>query len=195
MQATHPSLAASGAAGLADAPPDAERLVRMANDHYQFVWRSLRRLGVAEQGTDDAAQLVFMRAAEKIAWIVAGCERAFLFQTALRVAMSVRRTYAQRREAMVGEQLDEIVDPAPLPDETATQVQLRAYLDELLETLPMDLRGVFILYEIEGLACPEIAAMLAIPIGTAASRLRRARATFQASAERLRMRLERGAAR
>ena len=195
MQATHPSLAASSAAGLADAPPDAERLVRMANDHYQFVWRSLRRLGVAEQGTDDAAQLVFMRAAEKIAWIVPGCERAFLFQTALRVAMSVRRTYAQRREAMVGEQLEEIVDPAPLPDETATQLQLRAYLDELLDTLPMDLRGVFILYEIEGLARPEIAAMLAIPIGTAASRLRRARATFQASAARLRMRLERGAAR
>jgi RNA polymerase sigma-70 factor (ECF subfamily) len=195
MQATHPSLAASGAAGLADAPPDAERLVQMANEHYQFVWRSLRRLGVAEQGTDDAAQLVFMRAAEKIAWIVPGCERAVLFQTGLRVAMSVRRTYAQRREAMVGEQLDEIVDPAPLPDEAATQLQLRAYLDVLLDTLPMDLRGVFILYEIEGLACPEIAEMLAIPIGTAASRLRRARATFQASAARLRKRLERGVAR
>jgi RNA polymerase sigma-70 factor (ECF subfamily) len=191
MQATHPSLAASRAAGRTSTAPDAERLVRMATDHYQFIWRSLRRLGVAEQGTDDAAQLVFVRAAEKIAWIAPGCERSFLFQTALRVAMSVRRTYAQRREAMLGDELEEIVDPAPLPDDAAGRAQLRVYLDELLDTLPMDLRSVFVLYEIEGLGCPEIADVLLIPIGTVASRLRRARAAFQASAARLRKRLER----
>src|SRR5580704_5101711 len=106
MQATHESLAAAHSAGLAGSVRDADRLIRMATEHYQFIWRSLRRLGVTEQATDDAAQLVFVRAAEKISWIVPGCERAFLFQTALRVAMGVRRTYAQRREAMVGDQLE-----------------------------------------------------------------------------------------
>jgi RNA polymerase sigma-70 factor (ECF subfamily) len=192
MQATHESLAATHTAGLTASAPDAERLVQMASAHYQFIWRSLRRLGVAEQATDDAAQLVFVKAAEKISWIVPGCERAFLFQTALRVAMGVRRTYAQRREAMVGDQLEEIVDPAPLPDEAVGNVQLRAHLDELLDALSMDVRSVFVLYEIEGLGCPEIAEMLAIPVGTAASRLRRGRAAFQAGAARLRKRLERG---
>jgi RNA polymerase sigma-70 factor (ECF subfamily) len=176
-------------------PQASERQTQMALVHYQFVWRSLRRLGVAEQAVDDAAQQVFVIGAEKIERIQPGCERAFLFQTALRVAMAIRRTYAQRREAMVGEQLEDVADPAPLPDATAEERQRRGWLDTLLETLPMDLRAVFILFEIEGLGAPEIASLLEIPVGTVASRLRRARALFREEAARLRKRLERSVTR
>ncbi len=42
-----------------------------------------------------------------------GCEHALLFETALRVLKVIRETYAQRHEAMVGEQLEEIVEPVP----------------------------------------------------------------------------------
>jgi RNA polymerase sigma-70 factor (ECF subfamily) len=184
-------LAASDADAPRVWPSDAKRQVQMASQHYQFIWRSLRRIGVAEQAVDDAAQQVFVLAAEKIAKIAPGCERPFLFQTAVRVAMAVRRTYAQRREAMIGEDLEEIADPAPLPDATAEDRQRRRYLDELLDALPMDLRSVFVLFEIEGLASPEIAALLEIPVGTVASRLRRARGTFRDAAERLRKRVDR----
>jgi RNA polymerase sigma-70 factor (ECF subfamily) len=179
----------------ADWPADATRQARMAAQHYEFIWRSLRRLGVAEQAADDAAQRVFLIAAEKMARIAPDCERSFLFQTAVRVAMSVRRTYAQRREAMVGDELDAVVDPSPLPDAMAEERQRRRYLDELLDTLPMDLRTVFVLYEIEGLDSPEIASMLELAVGTVASRLRRARDMFRRAAERLRTRLERGVGR
>jgi RNA polymerase sigma-70 factor (ECF subfamily) len=172
-------------------PSDTTRLSEMATRHFQFIWRSIRRLGVAEQAVDDAAQQVFVLAAEKIGQIAPGCERAFLFQTALRVAMSVRRTYAQRREALIGEQLEELVDCAPLPDASAEQRQMRRYLDELLDALPMELRAVFVLFEIEGVESLEIASILEIPVGTVASRLRRAREGFRAEAGRLRTRLER----
>lgn len=172
-------------------PSDATRLSEMATRHFQFIWRSLRRLGVAEQSVDDAAQQVFVLAAEKIEQIVPGCERAFLFQTALRVAMSVRRTYAQRREALLGEELEELVDGAPLPDASLEKRQMRKYLDELLDALPMDLRAVFVLFEIEGVESPEIASILEIPVGTVASRLRRAREGFRAEAGKLRARLAR----
>lgn len=171
-------------------PSDAERQSRMATKHYPFIWRCLRRLGVAEQGVDDAAQQVFVRASEKMASIAPEAERSFLFQTAVRVAMSVRRTFAQRREAMIGEDLDALADPAPLPDATVEERQRRRYLDQILDTLTMELRTVFVLYEIEGLDSPEIAAMLQIPVGTVASRLRRAREAFHRSAERLRKRVE-----
>ncbi|HXN33357.1 MAG TPA: sigma-70 family RNA polymerase sigma factor [Polyangiaceae bacterium] len=189
------TLAASNVEPAAAWPSDVARQARMAAQHYDFIWRSLRRLGVAEQAADDAAQRVFVIAAEKMARIAPDCERAFLFQTAVRVAMSIRRTYARRREAMVGDALDDFVDPAPLPDAMAEERQRRRYLDELLDTLPMDLRTVFVLYEIEGLDSPEIASMLEIAVGTVASRLRRARETFRRGAERLRTRLERRASR
>jgi RNA polymerase sigma-70 factor (ECF subfamily) len=172
-------------------PSSVERRARLAREHYQFIWRSLRRLGVSVQSVDDAAQQVFMVAAQKIERIEPGCERAFLFQTALRVAMSIRRAYAQRREDVGDEPFDTIVDRAPLPDERAVQQQQRAHLDRLLDALPMDLRAPFVLYEIEGTSSPEIAALLDLPIGTVASRLRRARELFQKEAERLRKRLQR----
>jgi RNA polymerase sigma-70 factor (ECF subfamily) len=178
-----------------EAPPEwpsaATRQAQMAAEHYQFIWRSLRRLGVAEQGVADAAQQVFVLAAEKIATIVPGSERPFLFQTALRVAMSIRRAYAQRREAMVGQDLDELADPAPLPDDVAEHVRRRRHLDELLDALPLDLRTVLVLYEIEDLDSTEIASLLDVPVGTVASRLRRAREAFRRAAEHLRKRLER----
>jgi RNA polymerase sigma-70 factor (ECF subfamily) len=169
----------------------ARRFEALATEHYQFVWRSLRRLGVAEHAVDDAAQRVFEVVAAKLSRIDLGCERSFLFQTAVRTAMAVRRTYAQRREAMLGEELDELVDPRPLPDDTVEERQRRAYLDRLLETLPMELRSVFVLFEIEGLSTPEIATMLDIPVGTTASRLRRARDIFREQAARLRKQIER----
>jgi RNA polymerase sigma-70 factor (ECF subfamily) len=181
--------------GLDAWPSDIGRQTQMARQHYAFIWRSLRRLGVEAQSVDDAAQQVFVLAAEKVACIAPGSERPFLFQTAVRVAMSIRRRYAQRREAMVGEGLDKIADASPLPDARAELLQQRKCLDELLDTLPMDLRTVFVLFEIERLESAEIAAMLEIPIGTVASRLRRAREMFRCEAERLRKRLERRAKR
>jgi RNA polymerase sigma-70 factor (ECF subfamily) len=39
---------------------------------------------------------------------------------------------------------------------------------------------VFVLYELEGFTLPEIAEALATPLGTATSRLRRARDNFEA---------------
>ena len=184
-------LASSDAQAPATWPTDAERQVQIATQHYAFIWRSLRRLGVQPQAVDDAAQQVFVLAAEKVGCIAPGSERPYLFQVAVRIAMSIRRTYAQRREAMVGEALEEMADPAPLPDARTELLQQRQYLDELLDTLPMDQRTVFVLFEIERMETAEIAAMVAIPVGTVASRLRRARDSFRREAERLRKRLER----
>ncbi len=168
----------------------AERLATLADRHYAFIWRSLRRLGVAPQAVDDAAQQVFVLCALKLERIEPTRERAFLFQTALRVAMSQRRDFARRREATPGDAIDDICDPRPLPDAAAEMRQRRLILDRVLDALPIDLRTVFILFEIEGLASPEIASILTIPLGTVASRLRRARAAFEAAAGRVRRQLE-----
>jgi RNA polymerase sigma-70 factor (ECF subfamily) len=49
----------------------------------------------------------------------------------------------------------------------------------VLEQLPLDLRAVFVLFELEGMTSPEIAELSGVPLGTVASRLRRAREHFR----------------
>ena len=49
--------------------------------------------------------------------------------------------------------------------------------------LSLEQRAVFVLYELEELSVPDIAELLGVPVGTAASRLRRARAAFSAASE------------
>ena len=57
--------------------------------------------------------------------------------------------------------------------------------DLALSKVNPELAEVFVLYEIEGLSSPEIAALLEIPLGSVASRLRRAREQFSAAVARI----------
>ena len=52
--------------------------------------------------------------------------------------------------------------------------------------MPDELRTVFVLFEIEEMPTPEIARTLDLPVGTCASRLRKARETFEAMVKRMR---------
>lgn len=192
MAETSRSLPARGgveAAGLASGPgaardggarsgQDDARIRAMVGEHFDFIWRSLRRLGVPQAEVDDCAQQVFWVAARKLADIQVGSERAYLFSTAMRVASDARRSRTRRREVHEDD-AGEPCDPAPDPEEVAEQRRARALLDEVLDELPMDLRVPFVLFELEEMPTAEIAVMLDVPGGTVASRLRRAREEFQ----------------
>ncbi len=52
--------------------------------------------------------------------------------------------------------------------------------------MELEQRAAFILFEVEGMSGPEVAEALAVPLGTAYSRLRLAREAFQASLKRAR---------
>src|SRR5687768_3213399 len=100
--------------------PDADTVLRtMFREHYDFIWRTLRRLGVPEGSADDGAQQVFIVASRKLDRIAAGSERPFLVGVALRVASDARRSGARARELQEGssEAVDRAADDAPLPDE------------------------------------------------------------------------------
>ena len=64
--------------------------------------------------------------------------------------------------------------------------QAREILDDVLNRMPNDLRTVLVLCELEGLEVRQIAELEEIPVGTASSRLRRAREEFSAVAKRVR---------
>ena len=164
-------------------PESAVRFRGMVDGHFNFIWRYLRGLGVPEANVDDAAQQVFLVAAQKIESVVVGSERSFLVGTALGVAANARRAYARRQEVSDGA-LAARMDEAPSPEERTEAKQGLAVLDQFLESLPEELRVVFILFELEGLTMSAIAETLNLPQGTVASRLRRAREDFQAMARR-----------
>jgi len=156
----------------------------LVNDHVDFTWRALRRLGVHEADLADAAQQVFLVLARKLDLIREGSERGFLFQTAFRVASDSRRSRSRRRE-VPEDVLDSLPVEGPGPDEDLEARLRRAQLDRILDKMPIDLRAVFVLSEIEELTMAQIAVLMDVPSGTVASRLRRARAQFSEHVARL----------
>jgi RNA polymerase sigma-70 factor (ECF subfamily) len=149
-------------------------------------------LGVQAAQIDDAAQEVFWVAARRLAEIQPGRESAFLYGVALRVASDDRRRRKADPELSDREALARIVDPLPTPEELLDQKRTRALLDLALSRMPHELRAVLVLFELEGLEVREIAAIEGVPLGTASSRLRRAREEFSAIARRLRTALAAG---
>ena len=153
------------------------RLNALITDHFDFIWRQLRHQGLASHDADDAAQQVFMIATQKLDDITPGAERSFLYGTALRVSANRRRA-ARRIEAGGDRTLDALVSPAAAPDAETDLRRAWSLLDELLASLPGELSRVLALAEVEELKVSDIAALEGIPVGTAASRLRRAREEF-----------------
>ena len=161
---------------------DARRLRAVIDAEHAFVWRSVRRLGVPMSDVDDATQKIFLVAARRLREVPVGRERAFLFATAVRIASNERR--AERRKRSDGpEPLDALCSDARSPEEVAAD---RSLLDALLGTLPIDLRSIVVLYELEQMTVEEIGALLDVPPGTVASRLRRARELIEGALRRMR---------
>ena len=152
--------------------------------HYGSVWRLLRRFGVAPAELDDRAQEVFWVAARRLSDLQPGREKSFLYGVSIRVAGNAAR---ERKAAHASiEDVSEPIDPRPSPEEHLNQHQARQLLERVLECLPLELRTVFVLFELEGLAVSEIAELEALPLGTASSRLRRARQEFSLVSKRFR---------
>lgn len=173
-----PALAVEGAANRS-ASAGSDRLEQMFKDHHQVVWRTLRRFGLEADAAADLTQQTFLIAAERLQDIRLGSERAFLLGTAIRL----RRTASRRTQRCA---LEDDMDSRPgsgsSADELADRRRAVELVDKILSQMDPDLLTVFVLFELEGLSTPEIAKLLNLPLGTAASRLRRARESFRSTA-------------
>ena len=165
--------------------PDRARLGRMFVAHHAMVWRTMRRRGLSPDAAADVTQQTFLVAAERLADINPDSERAFLVGTALRVAHSLgRKTVRWQLE----EDMDQRIAEARSTSDERAAIQL---CDLALSKVDPDLAEVFVMFELEGLSSPEIAASLEIPLGTVASRLRRAREQFRVVVGRLELTMRR----
>lgn len=155
------------------------------DEHFAFVWRSLRHLGVREADLSDACQEVFLVVHRRFPSFEARSKlTTWLFQICVNHARD-RRRRAHARSEVLGEAVFEhalsteaaMLDPRVHQDE-------RALFELALERMELDQRAAFILFEIEGMTGPEAAATMGVPLGTAYSRLRLARDAFLAAVER-----------
>jgi len=151
---------------------------------FNYVWESLRRLGVRPADLEDVAHDVFVTVHRKLGDYDAERPlRPWLFGIAFRVASDHRRSARFKRE--VFDSKEEPRDPSPTAEERVSQGQARRLVMAALETINLDQRAVFILHELDGQSVPEIAAALGAPLNTVYSRLRLARKAFAAAVSQL----------
>ena len=157
--------------------------------HFDFVWRSLRRLGVPEASMDDAAQDLFIVVHRRLAEFAGRSSlRTWLFGIALRVAGDYRRRL-RRKGAPLRPLPDALPDTSrPGPYEALARREAARVVDGLLDELDDAKRAVFVLAELEQMTAPEIAEVLEVNVNTVYSRLRAARADFERAVARLQAR-------
>lgn len=148
--------------------------------YFDFVWRTLRRLGVEECSVDDAAHDVFLVVHRQLERFDGRNQKSWLFAITQRVAWHYRRSAARRRTASLGDE-EPVADALSSPEVRHERRQACALVQQLLERLPDERRVIFMLSELEQMSMPEIAQMLSIPLNTAYSRLRLARRDFSAA--------------
>jgi RNA polymerase sigma-70 factor, ECF subfamily len=136
--------------------------------------------------SEDIVQEACLRAVKFFGGYQGGDARAWL----LRIVRNTAYSFLEKnRPADLTEEFDETIHPADTRKPDAEMALLQSaestMLREALEELPVRLREVLILRELEGLSYKEIAEIAEIPIGTVMSSLARGR-------EQLRGRLLRG---
>lgn len=156
-------------------PLDTASLFR---EHAPFVWRVLRRLGIAEADTADVCQEVFVIVHRRLAEFEhRSSARTWIYGISVRAAADHRKRVRRRREEAIEVSPEAIL--AASQDDMVSLREARALLDRALDQLDDDKRTVFVLYELEELGMAEIATVVGCPLQTAYSRLHAARSIVQ----------------
>ena len=153
--------------------------------HFDFIWRTVRRLGVSEAAVDDVVQDVFVVAYRRLDSFEGRSKpRTWLYGIARRVVSDHRRSLRRRKPHTTLQETHASGDASP--QEVAARAEAAALLHAFLEGLPASQREVFVLAELEQMTAPEIVAATGAKLNTVYSRLRLARRAFERVGARLR---------
>lgn len=161
-----------------EAPLD---LAQVHQQHGEFVWRTLHRMGVRPPHVEDVYQEVFLVVHRRLSTFAGQCAiTTWLYEICFRVAASYRRKAYFRREELVPDwsKLDAPEREASSPERQLLASRQAKQLEQILDTLPLEYRVVFVMFEIEGMSSEQIAESVGAPLGTVYSRLYRARKRF-----------------
>jgi len=164
--------------------------------YFSFVWRCVRRLGIAPSAVDDVVQDVFIVIHSRLSTLITpSALRSWIYGIVRRTVLAHGRLDRARAESALTA-TEESTAPSLMP----TPLDIAEHSDQvkmlwlLLQELDAPKREVFVLAEIEEMTMPEVAHALEIPLGTVYSRLRSARQLFEAALARHDARSRRGGA-
>jgi RNA polymerase sigma-70 factor, ECF subfamily len=153
--------------------------------HADFVWRTLQHLGVRSSDLEDLAQEVFVVVHRRIGSFDGRSKlTTWLFGICLHLVQRHRRRAYFRLEFPHAEPPERV--DLQTPELRYESAEANARLQLLLDKLSPERRATFVLFEVEGASCEEIAELTSVPVGTVYSRLHLARKEVKAAAARLR---------
>jgi RNA polymerase sigma-70 factor (ECF subfamily) len=156
-------------------------------EHFDFVWRNVRRLGVPEAAADDAVQDVFVVVHRRLGeFEERSAMRTWLFGILARVARDYRRSRARQANKAEALAAEAHSDSTPTPADLAARRQAAQILDRLLGQIDEGKREIFVLVELEQMSVAAVAEALALNVNTAHARLRAARQQFEGAVARFR---------
>lgn len=163
--------------------PNLPQFREIYDNHFNFVYRSARRLGVHERSLDDAAQDVFIVVHRRLSDFEGRSGiKTWLYGITRRVAKDYRRRVSRKEQGMVP--TDGLATSTSGPAENAAKREAAKVLETILSSLDESKREVFVLAELEQMSAPEISEALSVNLNTIYSRLRNARAEFEKAVAR-----------
>lgn len=172
---------------LVEAPPQprvsAPAFADVYEQHFDFVWRSARRLGVSALHVDDVVQEVFLVVHRRLSEFEARSSlKTWLFAITRRIVSDYRRSARRKPSEPISSEPE--AHESSAADAQLTRNEDARLLYSLLDELDPEKREVFVLAELEQTSGPEIAAALGENLNTVYARLRAARAAFEAAVAR-----------
>jgi RNA polymerase sigma-70 factor, ECF subfamily len=144
-----------------------------------FVWRSLQRMGVPESDLEDAMQELFLVVHRKLPSYQESKAKLSTWMFGIGINIARRhRAKASRRFFLAEPDLE--VSPVVNQETELSQKQDTQCLNDLLSRLRPEHAATFVMFELEGMTCAEIADLTGVPVGTVYSRLHNAREHFRA---------------
>ncbi len=164
------------------------------DEYVDFVYRSVRRLGIPESAAPDVTQEIFLTIHRRLeSYEARSSLKTWIFGVALGVVRNQRRRFARVRaneppmDPNAEAQLARAEAPAEEdPHRRAERQQAVQLLHRILDEMDDEKREVFVLADLEQVPPAEIAASTSTKLFTVYSRLRAAREQFSSIAARLR---------
>jgi len=150
-------------------------------NHLDASYNLAKWLTQNEHDAEDIVQDAYLRAIRHFGSFQGGEGRAWLLAIVRNLCYdSMRRRSVRERTASFDEELHNTCSTTTVDPETSLLQKERAgMLRQALTALPLELREVLVLRELEELSYREIANIAGVPMGTVMSRLSRARKRLQ----------------